>query len=312
MSEQGPLAEQQLSQATKQQNLRRPLRWAIGIHIFILVVSIIGFPHWRQEPIDLTKAVSVDLVAPTGEFSAAPNVTKNKKPFVPNAKPKEQQKPSKAEPEKPPAPVQSDAAKKETVKKPDEEKLDKPKEPKKETKKADEKVKLDKNDKKKKSKDEGKKDKEEQKDFNSLLKNLVGDPDPTQTQPEGNPIDEILNEAAKTEGSAPVTSDVLALSEMDALKYQLARCWNVPSGAMNAEDLIVDIRVEVNPDRTVRTAEIVDTGRYSSDDFYRAAADSAKRALFHPLCTPLALPAEKYDVWKTMLIRFNPRDMFGG
>ncbi len=310
MADQGPLAEKQLSQASKQQSLKRPLRWALGIHVVILLVAYFGFPHWRQKPVDLSKAVSVDLVAPTGEFSTAPNKTKTKKPFVPNAKPKAQEKPAVAKPEKPPTPAVSDDAKKEDVKKPDDESLVKPKTEK--TKKADEKVKLDKADKEKKPKKEEAKKPDNPEEFNSVLKNLLGETEPQQTEPEGNPIDEILDEAAKTEGSAPVTSDILALSEMDALKYQLARCWNVPTGAMNAEDLIVDIRVEVNPDRTVRNAEIVDTGRYNSDDFFRAAADSAKRALFNPLCTPLALPADKYDVWKSMLIRFNPRDMFGG
>lgn len=313
MADQGPVAEQQLSQATKQQSLRRPLRWAVGAHIALMLVAYFGMPHFKEK-VDLTQAVSVDLVAPTGDISSAPNTTKHKQPFKPMAKPIEQKKPVVAKTEKPPAPVQTNAAPKQEVPKPEEKKLEKPKKvepPKKDAmEKVLENIKKDKVEKKKKTKDDNKAQAEQQQDMNALLKNLLGDPTPVQE--EGNPINAPVDTSKQTEGTAPTTSDVLALSEMDALKYQLAKCWNFPAGAMNAEDLIVDIRVEVNPDRTVKSAEIVDTGRYNSDDFFRAAADSAKRAVYNPMCTPLALPPEKYDVWKKMLIRFNPREMFGG
>jgi outer membrane biosynthesis protein TonB len=303
-----PINEQLLSQATKNQSLKKFLRWAIIFHVVVIIVGLIGLPHWRQ-PIDLTKAVSVDLVAPNAENSAAPNKTKSAKPLNPQAKLKDEPpKPPKVIPDKPPEPVQSDAAQKEETPKPEEKPKEKTETPKENaTKQAENKVDLNK--KKKKSKDNNKGDKEKQQQFNSVLKNLLAD---DKEQPAGNPIDAIVDEATKESGVAPTTSETLSLSDMDALKYQLAKCWNVPTGAMNAEDLIIDIRVEVNPDRTVKSAEIVDTSRYSSDSFFAAAADSAKRALFNPQCTPLALPAEKYDVWKTLLIRFNPKDMFGG
>ena len=300
-----------LSQLSRQQNLRRALKWALWIHVAIIVVAAIGLPSWRKKPFDVTQAVSVDLVAATGDISAAPNVAKRKAPPAPK-KEKKEDKPPVAQ-DKPPTPVQSDAAKKEDVPKPEEKNLEKPKEKTKDlkkdaTEKADDKVKLDKADKKKKTEDDNKGEKQKQEEFNSILKNLLGDTN----APEGTQVGAPVKEDAKTEGSAPTTSETLALSEMDALRYQLARCWNIPSGAMNAEDLIVDIRIEVNPDRTVQSAEIVDQMRYNSDTFFRAAAESARRAVFNPMCSPLALPPEKYEIWKNILIRFNPREMFGG
>ena len=262
--------------------------------------------------------MNVDLVAATGELSVAPNKTHIKGNFVENAKPKEvPPKPPKAVAEKPPTPVESEAVKKEEpVKKPDEEQLKKPKEkvekPKENaTEKAADKVKLDKKpEKKKKVEDDNKGKAQKQEEFNSLLKNLLGDVE--QSTPEGNPIDAPYDPDIKQGGTAPTTGETLQLGQMDALRYQLAKCWNIPSGAMNAEDLIVDVRIEVNPDRTVKSAEIVDQARYNSDSFFRAAADSARRAVFNPMCTPLQLPEDKYDVWKDILIRFNPKDMFGG
>ena len=82
-----------------------------------------------------------------------------------------------------------------------------------------------------------------------------------------------------------------------------------PIGARDAKNLIVELTLDVNPDRTVANAEIVDKSRYASDSFFRAAADSAMRAVRNPRCSPLELPADKYDQWKHIDFTFDPRDM---
>ena len=61
----------------------------------------------------------------------------------------------------------------------------------------------------------------------------------------------------------------LSSSELDALRRQLARCWNVPAGARDAKTLIVDIKVSMNRNRTVRRAQIVDLARTRRDPFGR-------------------------------------------
>jgi hypothetical protein len=103
----------------------------------------------------------------------------------------------------------------------------------------------------------------------------------------------------------------MSAGEMDALVRQLAQCWNIPAGARDAQNLNVDIRIQVNPDRTVRGIQIVDQARYASDAFFHAAADSAVRALRSPACSPLQLPPDKASVWKDMVIGFNPKEMLG-
>ena len=45
------------------------------------------------------------------------------------------------------------------------------------------------------------------------------------------------------------------------IREQIARCWNIPAGARDAKDLVVEIRVQVEPDGTVQQATIVDQGR---------------------------------------------------
>ena len=81
------------------------------------------------------------------------------------------------------------------------------------------------------------------------------------------------------------------------------------AGAKYAEELVVAVKVYMNPDRTVRSASVADQLRYSRDSHFRAAADSALRALRNPRCSPLELPEDKYEQWREITIRFDPRQM---
>jgi hypothetical protein len=93
------------------------------------------------------------------------------------------------------------------------------------------------------------------------------------------------------------------------VRAQIARSWNVPAGARDAKDLVVEIRVVVEPDGTVRQATIVDQARLASDPMFRAVAESARRAFFNPLCRPLHLPRDKYAIWRELTVSFSSRDI---
>lgn len=146
----------------------------------------------------------------------------------------------------------------------------------------------------------------------SVLKNVAKIKPSGPTVPDARP-DEKSNPGESKLGTAkgygPALSDRLTISQEDALRRQISGCWNMPIGARNAEDLIVEVLIEVNEDRTVRSAQVVDQGRLSSDPYFRAAAEAALRALRHPKCTPLELPADQYEQWKTIRFNFDPRDM---
>ena len=75
------------------------------------------------------------------------------------------------------------------------------------------------------------------------------------------------------------------------------------------QDLVVEIRIGVDPDGTVRQATIVDQVRLATDSLFRAAAESARRAFFNPLCRPLHLPAEKNAFWKDLVVDLSPKDI---
>ena len=109
--------------------------------------------------------------------------------------------------------------------------------------------------------------------------------------------------------SSQSLSERLSISEEDALRRQIEQCWNPPIGARDARSLVVDIKITVNPDRTVQSAEVVDKSRMATDSFYRAAGEAAIRAVNNPRCSPLQVPEGKYEQWKTIDFTFDPRDM---
>jgi outer membrane biosynthesis protein TonB len=142
--------------------------------------------------------------------------------------------------------------------------------------------------------------------FETLLKNLAMQSTvPSPDQPPQRP--RVASARPSSQPRAPLGSQITA-SEVDLVRQQIARCWNVPAGARDAKDLVVEVRVAVDPDGTVRQATIVDQGRLS-DPFYRAAAESARRAFFNPLCRPLHLPPDKYAIWKDLVVDFSPKDI---
>ena len=271
-----------------------------ALHALIVVISMIGVPFLAKEEPLLVTPVSIELVditditqtnkvgqpkkeepkeiekpEPPKPIDAAPKVTTESPPKIEETKPKEEPKPEEVKQEPPkPEPIV---------------------EPKKEEPKP-----------KPKPKEKPKsKEKPKENDFDSLLKNLA--PDAEESKPKEKSIDDILEDT--TSGQIARLSDQLSISELDAFKYQLEPCWNVPAGAKYAEDLAVEVRVLMNRDGTVNKAGVLDRGRYNRDSAFRAAADSALRALRNPRCSPLKLPMDKYQQWKSIIINFDPREM---
>ncbi len=102
----------------------------------------------------------------------------------------------------------------------------------------------------------------------------------------------------------------MTINEKEAVLRQLAMCWTPPAGVKEAESIVVTITVELDKTAHVIKANLADPTKASTDPVYRVAAEAALRSLNHPACTPLLLPKEKYDVWKSMTINFDPRMMF--
>ena len=299
------------------------------LHVVFGSLLIIGLPRLFDPPPLEEMPIAVQLVTLAPETRATnpnPNLPRpDAKPEVPEAEapsPKPQPKP---EPPKP-APVPPSAA---SVSQPADEPAPpetkpapppppKPPEPKPEAKpveklevpKPKEKPEPPRQLAKLEAKPEEKKPEEKKYDprqFDALLKNLA--PVHTAMMADARPETPRPTAArASSQPRAPLGSQLTA-SELDMVRHQIAQCWNVPAGARDAKDLVVEIKVIVDPDGTVRQATIVDQGRLGGDPFYRAAAESARRAFFNPLCRPLHLPAEKYAIWKDLVVDFSPKDI---
>ena len=104
----------------------------------------------------------------------------------------------------------------------------------------------------------------------------------------------------------------VTVSEIDAFKIQMQRCWTIPAGAANAEGLAVQIRVFLRLDGSIaQPLQLINTARLvAGDSQFRAAADSAMRAIRR--CAPYRMPSDKYEEWREMDLNFDPREMLGG
>ena len=123
-------------------------------------------------------------------------------------------------------------------------------------------------------------------------------------------IKDLSNELASSperQRTVPMT-----MSEIDAIRYQIQRCWSIPAGARYAEKLIIRIKIYLNTDGSLSKApEIVDTTAQRNNPFYITAAESARRAVLK--CAPLKnLPIEKFARWREITLTFDPREMLGG
>jgi hypothetical protein len=104
----------------------------------------------------------------------------------------------------------------------------------------------------------------------------------------------------------------LSLSEEDALKAQIFGCWSIPLGLPYNENLLVRIKLQLNPDGTVSQSEILDHARMNKpgQGFYKVLAESALRAV--KLCQPLRVPTTGYERWKELQLNFDAREMLEG
>ncbi|GIL40162.1 hypothetical protein [Roseiterribacter gracilis] len=288
--------------------MRRSVWFSIGVHAAVIVLCLVGLPFLHSKPVELPPPVPVDIVSdvPTTTKVAEPT-PKPKDPTPEPPKPVPEFKP-------PPAPKVAEVPSPEPLPTPDMPKLEKaapPRDPLAMKMPDLAKIEPDQN-KLEMPKIELKKKEEPKKpapDMDSVLKNLSKlQPSPQKTD---QPTKEKTAPVQQQQSAIAQVAQQMSAGEMDALIQQLGKCWNIPAGARDAQNLNVDIRIQVNPDRTVRSIDIVDKARYGSDGFFRAAADAAVRALRSPACSPLALPPDKASLWKDMVIGFNPKEMLG-
>jgi outer membrane biosynthesis protein TonB len=311
------------------------MRWSLasslGLHAAILVAALVVLPNPNKHDVKPVEAIQVDITnigdiskkmamskdAETPKEKPAPKKTETTKKTDPTAKVAEEVKKVAKEPEAEPPPPEP---KKEEPKKVEPKKAEEPKpldpdplkdlikdtvtetpEPKTEPPKKEETKKAEKKPEKKPDKKPEKKKEKLDVDQMEAFLNKIDDEStaPVETsQLDGAP--------AKGEANLQGTDDQLSATIIQALVQRIRQCWTVPPGAREA-NVIVKVHFGLNPDGSVSGAPEIMNG--SNDPLFDATARSAVAAVLE--CQSYSfLPQDKYDLWKDLIINFNPNMMF--
>ena len=259
------------------------------LHIVLITITAISLPFLAKKPLDLPPIVSIELIQITDKTNI-PFAPKAKK-IIEKVKKEEKKLVSEQAPPKKVKKIKPDA-----VPMPDDKlkKVEKIKEDKQNPEKIDDEV----------------------KQVSEFEKKELFDPNNIAAL-----IDKSKIESAESiKKTNKITQDQqrsvenagLSLSEEDALKAQIFGCWSIPLGLPYNEDLLVRIKLELNPDGTVSQSEIIDHARMNrpGQGFYKVLAESALRAV--KLCQPLRVPTTGYERWKELQLNFDAREMLEG
>ena len=253
------------------------------------MITAMSLPFLAKKPIDLPPIVSVELIQITDKTNI-PFAPKAKK-IIEKIKKKEKKLVSEQAPPKKVKKIKPDA-----VPMP-EDKIDK--------------VKKNKEDKQNPEKIDN-----EIKQASEFEKDELFDPNNIAALIDKSKVDEALTKNKTDKVSQDQQRNVenigLSLSEEDALKAQIFGCWSIPLGLPYNENLLVRIKLLLNPDGTVKKSEILDHARMNKpgQGFYKVLAESALRAV--KLCQPLRVPTTGYERWKELQLNFDAREMLEG
>ena len=259
------------------------------LHLVLIMITALSLPFLAKKPIDLPPIVSVELIQITDKTNI---------PFAPKAKKiiekiKEKEKKLVSE-QAPPKKVKK--IKPDSVPMPDDKvkKVEKIKEDKQNPEKIDDEV-----------KQVSEFEKKELFDPNNIA--ALIDKSKIETSETSKKTDKITQDQQRS-----VESIGLSLSEEDALKAQIFGCWSIPLGLPYNENLLVRIKLQLNPDGTISQSEILDHARMNKpgQGFYKVLAESALRAI--KLCQPLRVPTTGYERWKELQLNFDAREMLEG
>lgn len=297
--------------------MRRNVVLSVLLHVVIIAVAYFGIPNWRDTPelVDVPMTVEIVTVSDKTNLPTKPKESKPVEKQEPKPAPKPPAPPpapqgSVQEPPKPePVPEAKDDAVAILDKPADKPKPEEKPKPKEEPKKTDspKRAPAPLPPKKPKAPD----------DFASVLKTLEDLKTAPKTEEKTDAktaepdFTQMMENALESDKQRIDVGPELTISEIDLVRQQIQRCWNLPAGAKDAHTMQISIRIAMNPDGTVQTARILEDPRMYGDTFYRTMAESALRAVLNPACQPFKLPPDKYARWKDLKLNFDPREMFG-
>jgi len=98
----------------------------------------------------------------------------------------------------------------------------------------------------------------------------------------------------------------LSQTELMALRARLQNLWSPPTAVRDPQELTLDVEIQLKPDGTLAAPPIVLTG--GNSPLFLAAKNSAERAVYRGQPYTMLRP-EHYELWKHMVVTFDPRFM---
>ena len=95
----------------------------------------------------------------------------------------------------------------------------------------------------------------------------------------------------------------LSITDINKIQNHVKKYWNVSYAASEVK-MVITLRISTNSDGSIKSVNIYNKALYQKNKFYRATADTARRAVLDS--SPLPLPKGKEKKFKNFLFDFDP------
>ena len=117
---------------------------------------------------------------------------------------------------------------------------------------------------------------------------------------------EILKKIKKIAGNSnrqvQQTEIKLSVTDINKIQNHVKKYWNVSYAASEVK-MVITLKISTNVDGSIKSVKIYDKNLYQKDKFYRATADTARRAVLDS--SPLPLPKGKEKKFENFLFDFD-------
>ena len=117
---------------------------------------------------------------------------------------------------------------------------------------------------------------------------------------------EILKKIKKIAGNSnrqvQQTEIKLSVTDINKIQNHVTKYWNVSYAASEVK-MVITLKINTNVDGSIKSVKIYDKNLYQKDKFYRATADTARRAVLDS--SPLPLPKGKEKKFENFLFDFD-------
>lgn len=141
------------------------------------------------------------------------------------------------------------------------------------------------------------------------LQKQIGEEDAPAQIPYDEPVNNMGIEGGNSNGSY---FSELSVSGIDFVKSKIQESWKTIAGGKDDRNIEVVINVKLTKEGVIQSVNIEDMGRYRSDNYFQALADSAERAIYiaqdvHNVFKVLSMQnGSRYSEWKSIRFTFTP------